>query len=960
MPLICPRCQRTNPPEALYCHHDGGALGAHPVSLDRTRLWFPQPFVFPGGRSCRTFDELALACLDDWNGALALLRQGVLSRFLHTLGRADLSRAAHEAAQNPDRDRGLDLFLRRLPTPVVTPPVLVVEPSQVNLGHLAVGQEGRLELHLANQGMGLLFGSIRSDSAWLSPSDSGADKLFQFLHEAAIPIAIRGRSLRASLRGLEARLTIASSGGNAVVRVLADVPIRPYPEGVLAGARSPRELAEKARDHPREAAELFAGGGVARWYADNGWIYPVQGSAAGGVAGVQQFFEALGMTRPPQVEISATSIHLLGLPGERLEHTLQLSTPEKRLIYASASSDQPWLHVEVVLQGRLASVVAVVESVPHHPGATLTAKLTVRANGRQGWVVPVHLAVAGRPAVVASAPVAPSALPFTIPDSSTADAGQRGGGSPVAEVVRLQRQAPPLKSHDFSYELPPPPSRARGNDFARASTIPEPVPLRETVAIPVADSEKDDPADGPRGQGIWPLVPVAFLVLALSIAFVRDLAAWVLTPGPQETSPGLLDSTPRLTIHFHDTDEDVQLATGGGVKPVGADPGRPSRAAKWLPSMRFGLVARVGSEGQVKRLTFEEKGFTNNTCVRVDGSEWLFGEQPFQLPDGGTVGNWPGRWVEREGKPDLGRGRTLTQGKKSVWLYDGPRIQITQTVGLIPGPQSRLLDTCLIHYRIDNLDTVEHTVGLRFLLDTFIGGNDGVPFLLAGSDRLCSTSLDIARPEEVPDFIQARETEDLRKPGTIAHLQLRLGSSVEPPGRVTLGAWPNPELAHLDPRCRQEKTLWEVPVLPIKTLSPADSAVVLYWPERRLGPGASREVGFTYGLGEVAAGEGGGQLAVTAGGAFHPGGEFTVTAYVNNPTPGQSVTLQLPEGLTLRQDSATQPVPVPPADAPSRTSPVHWKVKAGREGTYQLGVSTNTGVRQTLEVQIRVQGLFGN
>jgi hypothetical protein len=934
MPLICPYCRRSNPPEALYCYHDGSALGTRTLTTDPTRLWFSQPFVFPSGRVCRTFDELALACLDDWNGTLALLRQGVLGQFLSSLGRADLYQAAREAVEYPDRDRGLDRFLRRLPTPVVEPPVLVVEPSQVNLGHLTVGHEGRLELHLANRGMGLLVGTVRSDVAWLSPSDSGGDKLFQFLHEAVVPIFIRGRSLRASLRGLEGRLTLQSSGGNAVVLVKADVPIRAYPDGVLAGARSPRELAEKARDHPREAAELFANGGVARWYANNGWIYPVQGPAAEGVAGVQQFFEALGMTRPPQVEINATSIHLLGLPGERLRHTLLLSTPEKRLIYASASSDQPWLRAEVVLQGRQANVDAVVDAVPHRPGETLTAKLTVRANGRQGWVVPVQLAIAGSPARRTPEPAA-SRLSTSVADSVLPFAGERGDVSPPMSDDGEQRLSP-------LHRGPSPPVQADTGGLT-----------------PPRSPDTDRPDDAP-GQGFWPLVPVVFLVLALSIAFVRDLIAWRRTPSPQEIPEGLIDSTPRIAIGFHDTDRDVQLAIGGGVKPVGDDSGRPSRAAKWLASMRFGLAAREGPEGRVKRLTYEQKGLTNNTCLRIDGAEWLFGEQPFQLPDGEQVGDWPGRWIEREGEPDLGRGRSVIQGKKSVWLYDGPRIRITQTVGLIPGAQSRLLDTCLIHYRIDNLDTREHTVGLRFLLDTFIGVNDGVPFLLAGSDRLCSTSLDIRRPEEVPDFIQARETDDLERPGTIAHLQLRLGGAIEPPGRVTLGAWPNPELSHLDPRCQQEKTLWEVPVLPIATLKPADSAVVLYWPERRLAPAASREVGFTYGLGELSAGEGGGRLALTVGGAFTPGGEFTVTAYVSHPTPGQTVTLGLPEGLSLAQGSATLPIPLPAADAPSPISPVHWKVKAGREGTYSLEVRTSTGAVQRRKVQIKIQGIFGS
>jgi multidrug efflux pump subunit AcrB len=45
--------------------------------------------------------------------------------------------------------------------------------------------------------------------------------------------------------------------------------------------------------------------------------------------------------------------------------------------------------------------------------------------------------------------------------------GERGGGSPVAEVVRLQSQAAPLKSHDFSYPLTPPRSPRQAGWLAR-------------------------------------------------------------------------------------------------------------------------------------------------------------------------------------------------------------------------------------------------------------------------------------------------------------------------------------------------------------------------------------------------------------------------------------------------------------------------------------------------------------
>ena len=50
----------------------------------------------------------------------------------------------------------------------------------------------------------------------------------------------------------------------------------------------------------------------------------------------------------------------------------------------------------------------------------------------------------------------------------------------------------------------------------------------------------------------------------------------------------------------------------------------------------------------------------------------------------------------------------------------------------MPGEQSRRLDTCLVRYVIENTDVRSHRVGLRFMLDTFIGANDGVPFTIPG------------------------------------------------------------------------------------------------------------------------------------------------------------------------------------------------------------------------------------
>jgi hypothetical protein len=275
----------------------------------------------------------------------------------------------------------------------------------------------------------------------------------------------------------------------------------------------------------------------------------------------------------------------------------------------------------------------------------------------------------------------------------------------------------------------------------------------------------------------------------------------------------------------------------------------------------------------------------------------------------------------------------------------------------VPGAQSGKIDTCLVHYKIENKDDRAHTVGLRFLLDTFIGTNDGVPFLVPGRDKLCSTFHVFERSADVPDFIQALESEDLQRPGIAARIQLKL-PDMEPPSKVTLGAWPNPALGGL---CRQEKTLWEVPVYSIKQTTPADSAVTIYWDDVELPAGGHREVAFAYGLGDVAGGDAGGRLALTTGGSFVPNGEFTVTAYVNNPLDGETVRLDLPEGLTRIAGEEAERVPALPIDAPSRNSPVTWRVRAGpTSGKYTLTVVSSTGAKQSLPVEIKVRGIFGN
>jgi hypothetical protein len=892
MPVVCPTCSRANPAEAAYCYADGTSLrNGRGAGVDAARSDFPFPFVFPSGRTCHNFDELSLACHDEWQTARTLLQQGDLTSFLSGLGRIDLAQAAREAARGAEPDVGLDQLLGALPAKSVPLPRLHVEPTQVNLGVLSVGQESRFLLHLSNRGMRLLTGSVTAYCVWLTLGDGegAASKVFQFVNEAVVPVRVRGKALRAGPKPLEGRLVLESSGGEATVIVRCEVLAQPFPDGVLAGAVTPRQLAERAKAHPKTAAAFFESGAVARWYQANGWDYPVQGPPGSGLGAVQQFFEALGLTTPPKVELSEDAVFFVGDPGASLQHTLQIVAKEKRPVYAHATSDRPWLEVSrVQTGGRVASIRLAVPAVPERRGELLHAKLTVTANGNQRFVVPVTLAVGG--------------------------------------PLRGSRTEPPL-------ERP------------RAVEPVQVVPVMQAVEVPLLEVARP-----PRRH--WPatLLPLIIVGIGLLTALLHDLLsrpAPVFGPG---RPPG-----PRVFLHFHDKEIAVGLGDGG-VKP-GAD-ARPGELepAIWEPSMRFGLVtAEIGGGGKPKRLTFDVDGKTNNTCVRLDGNEWLFGERPFRRPRGSYIGRWPGRWLVRDDSHQANAGERTSW--RSVWGYDGQHVEITQRVDLVAGEQSDALNTCLVRYRIDNKDDEPHKVGLRFLLDTFIGDNDGVPYLIPGASQLCDTDLDL-QGDEIPQYLQACEREDLANPGTVARLLLRVGSGVEPPDRVTLGAWPN--LLLPDRRCRQEKTLWEVPVLPIKSLPEPDSAVTMYWAERWMPAGAHREVGFAYGLGSLAGSEGGGQLAVSVGGSFAPGGDLTITAYVRNPIPSQSVSLELPKGFTLIGSDAKQIVPPLAREATSQNSPVTWRVRSpDRTGDYEVAVRSSTGASQSTRVSIRNRGIFG-
>jgi hypothetical protein len=237
---------------------------------------------------------------------------------------------------------------------------------------------------------------------------------------------------------------------------------------------------------------------------------------------------------------------------------------------------------------------------------------------------------------------------------------------------------------------------------------------------------------------------------------------------------------------------------------------------------RFGLA--VTDDANKKHLlTMSPNGNTNSTVVRIDGKLYEFGTKEGKFLD-----------------PKSGLGDNK-KGEKCVWAVGD--IQVTQALEIVPSLQpvkgKRLLDTALITWTLKNTGEKPHGVGLRCVIDTLIEDNDGNPFVVAGKEKeLMKTSADFKGPE-VPKFVKAIQEENLEKPGYTAYFSFKVGGGIVPPDRVLLTNWPG---------LSKE---WEAPV---KNLM-GDSSVVLYWnPAPPLEAGATRQIGFAYGGGEVARG----------------------------------------------------------------------------------------------------------
>lgn len=304
-----------------------------------------------------------------------------------------------------------------------------------------------------------------------------------------------------------------------------------------------------------------------------------------------------------------------------------------------------------------------------------------------------------------------------------------------------------------------------------------------------------------------------------------------------------------------------------------------------------------------------EMPWTSFTTVRLDGKDYIFGGKTRKRSGGtgeyGTIIHGPAWNSETESI-------TMTCQYGSV--------EVTQEISIVESTTTGYPDTTKIKYSIVNRDQQAHEVGLRVVIDTMLGANDGAPF------RIGETAVQtdaVFNKERLPEFWQAFDT--LTDPKVIAQGTLK-GREATPPDLLYFTNWGSVADNH-----------WEPPLVPDRDFTRAgefelDSAAVYLWQPVTVPAAGSSTYVLYYGLGGVTVVPGQLQLGVSSPAEVVYSDDedpFSVVAYIQNTgnAPAMSVRarLNLPSALRIAENKPRE-IYIGKLD-PGEVTQLHWQVR---------------------------------
>ncbi len=223
---------------------------------------------------------------------------------------------------------------------------------------------------------------------------------------------------------------------------------------------------------------------------------------------------------------------------------------------------------------------------------------------------------------------------------------------------------------------------------------------------------------------------------------------------------------------------------------------------------------------------------------------------------------------------------------------------VEQILSIVKSSTTGLADTAQIQYRVINEGETEEKIGLRIMLDTMLGANDGAPFRL-GEDTIASDKL--YYDKQLDNFwlsFDSISNPQVTSQGTF------IGPDVSTPDRVYFSDWGS-----------MADGVWDFDFNPgqefvRKGEYEIDSAMAMYWVPEVIEAGDSKTYISKYGLGGITIVPGLLSLGVTSPAEVifdNNNQSFPVVAYLENTSDIEArnveINLELPDGFEADEKS---------------------------------------------------------
>jgi hypothetical protein len=288
-----------------------------------------------------------------------------------------------------------------------------------------------------------------------------------------------------------------------------------------------------------------------------------------------------------------------------------------------------------------------------------------------------------------------------------------------------------------------------------------------------------------------------------------------------------------------------------------------------------------------------------------------------------------------------------SDGVTFTWIRGN--VEFEEDVQLVSTPVSPIPLGLRIKFWVRNKDTKQHMIGLRYIMDTFLGTEDSNPFIIPGIGAISKEM--VLKNANVPDCLYSWDS--LTAPSGRAYMGFTGGDVVKP------------DVIEFACRSRLALVNWDFKADGVKDFRDSsglfDSGCGLQWNPVRFKPGKENGIAFHFGLAEINAAP---AIPPLEFGTFGPisttATDFWLSTEAANGDPSHSIKdlkirIELGDGLLA---PGTDQANLISELAPLEKRFLFWRVHATKTGTFPYKISAS-GVCNSSPVVNQTKGQIG-